>query len=51
LAKIEVFLVSAKLFQALEFSLPEDHDLSLLDGTFWGIQHRPKDYKVIVKKR
>ncbi|ELU11466.1 hypothetical protein CAPTEDRAFT_171252 [Capitella teleta] len=51
LSKMEVFLVAAKLFQNLQFSFPLDQDDSCLEGILNGLQRRPKDYKLIVKKR
>jgi hypothetical protein len=51
LAKIEFFLVAAKLFQNLEFSFAPETNGEFLKGVLRGFDRRPRDYKIIVKRR
>ncbi|ELU03104.1 hypothetical protein CAPTEDRAFT_192293 [Capitella teleta] len=51
LSKMEVFLLAAKLFQTFQFDFPLNQDDSCLRGRLVGRRRRPKEHKIIVKKR
>ena len=50
LAKMELFLVLAQMYQRFEFLRAENEDLPTLDGYVF-LTHEPKPYKIMARKR